>query len=264
MDIASVRNASTLFYFIDQYLLNVTDDVITRVPPTDQCANIMLKLTCVKCHKPISKLCNNICGAAAKGCLAPYVAALNPQFNILWDVTSQLVQFLNKTLADMFTQQDTIRQAFITTLNTNCSLNLQTSLSIKIRPQGVGAGFLKQAQILLNSGLLRYNSSGPLICAAKSSKSNCWDGQNELSSDTSQFMVDSIPGQAQNPAGSFNEAQLTQQAQMIGTPVNSFFSTPDVSMVTPSAITIPQGQVYSGATTASVSLLLMLIAVLII
>ena len=73
----------------------------------------------------------------------------------------------------------------------------------------------------------------------------------------------SIPT-AQNPAGSFNEAQLTQQAQMIGTPVNSFFSTPDVSMVTPSAITIPQGQVYSGATTASVSLLLMLIAVLII
>ena len=112
MDIASVRNASTLFYFIDQYLVNVTDQIITMVPPTDQCTNILLKLTCAKCYKPI-KLCNNICGAAAKGCLAPYVAALNPQFNILWDVTSQLVQFLNKTLTDMFAQQDAIRQAFV-------------------------------------------------------------------------------------------------------------------------------------------------------
>ena len=63
---------------------------------------------------------------------------------------------------------------------------------------------------------------------------------------------------ANNPAGAFDETELTQQAQEIGTPVNTFFSTPDVSMVTPAAIAIPQGQVYNAATSLSVSLLLVL------
>ena len=112
-DIASVRNASTLFYFIDQYLVNITDQLADMVPPTDQCAKVLLKLTCGKCQKAIPKLCGNVCGAAAKGCFAPYVAALNPQFNILWNVTTQLVLFLNATLTDMFAQQNIIRQALV-------------------------------------------------------------------------------------------------------------------------------------------------------
>ena len=70
---------------------------------------------------------------------------------------------------------------------------------------------------------------------------------------------------AKNPAGAFDETELTQQAQTIGTPINNFFSTPNVSMVTPSAITIPQGQVYTGAaTTLSISLLLVLALALLI
>lgn len=257
-DIASLRNASTLFYFIDQYLVNMTDNLLTKVPPSEQCANILLRLTCSKCQKNIDKLCKSFCSAAAKGCFAPYLAALNPQFNILWDVTKQLISFLNTTLTDMFNQQAAIRQALISGWNANCNTNLSSTLTGNTRPQGVGVGFLKKAQSLLNSGLLSYNGSGALFCAMKTGKSKCWNGKAVLNDDGPEFSTDSIRGQANNPAGAFDETELTQQAQEIGTPVNTFFSTPDVSMVTPAAIAIPQGQVYNAATSLSVSLLLVL------
>ena len=112
-DVCLLRNASSMFYLIDQYIANISDTILALVPPSDQCANALLKLTCSKCQQSISKLCRNVCGAAAKGCLAPYYTVLNPQFNILWDVTSQLVQFLNKTLTDMFAKQDAIKQALV-------------------------------------------------------------------------------------------------------------------------------------------------------
>ena len=112
-DVGLLRNASSVFYLIDQYIANISDTILALVPPSDQCANALLKLTCSKCQQSISKLCRNVCGAAAKGCLAPYYTVLNPQFNILWDVTSQLVQFLNKTLTDMFAKQDAIKQALV-------------------------------------------------------------------------------------------------------------------------------------------------------
>ena len=112
-DLASIRNASTLFYFIDQYLQNITDTLYSMVPASDQCTNVLLKLTCSKCVKTIPRLCASLCSAAVKGCLAPYAAALNPQFNILWSVTSQLVKFLNTTLTDMFLQQNIIKQALV-------------------------------------------------------------------------------------------------------------------------------------------------------
>ena len=112
-DIGSLRNASSVFRLIDDYIVNITDTILSMVPPSNQCTNALLRLTCSKCQQIIPKLCRNVCGAAAKGCFAPYVAALNPQFNILWNVTTQLVQFLNATLTDMFTQQNAIKQALV-------------------------------------------------------------------------------------------------------------------------------------------------------
>ena len=112
-DVSFLRNASSVFYLIDQYIANISDTILSLVPPSDQCANALLKLTCSKCQQTIAKLCRNVCGAAAKGCFAPYYTVLNPQFNILWNVTSQLVQFLNKTLSDMFSKQDAIKKALV-------------------------------------------------------------------------------------------------------------------------------------------------------
>lgn len=83
------------------------------VPPNNQCLNALLKLTCSKCQKSIPMLCRNVCGAVAKGCYAPYAAVLNPQFNILWNVSSQLAQALVSALSDLFMQQGKIRKALV-------------------------------------------------------------------------------------------------------------------------------------------------------
>ena len=105
MDIASLRNVVSAFYFIDQFVQNLTSNILSTSPPSDECVKNLLKLTCSKCQKAIPKLCSNVCSAVAKGCFAPYYAALNPQFNIMWNVTAQLVDFINATLADLFYQQ---------------------------------------------------------------------------------------------------------------------------------------------------------------
>eukprot|EP00731_Ephydatia_muelleri_P021424 Em0014g15a len=265
-DVGLLRNASSVFYLIDQYIANISDTILALVPPSDQCANALLKLTCSKCQQSISKLCRNVCGAAAKGCLAPYYTVLNPQFNILWDVTSQLVQFLNKTLTDMFAKQDAIKQALIQNVRTSCSVDLASNLTISIRPQGIGYKYLSQAKSLLNSGLLTYGPDGPVLCNSTTQTSSCWTGERDSVEDEPEFDDDSIQGQDKNPAGSFNVAQLSQEAKKLGTPVNTFLNTSVVSSLMPAAITIPQGQVYqpSSATTVGVSLLLMIVAHLIL
>ncbi|KAL5474911.1 hypothetical protein EMCRGX_G026938 [Ephydatia muelleri] len=245
-DVGLLRNASSVFYLIDQYIANISDTILALVPPSDQCANTLLKLTCSKCQQSISKLCRN--------------------FNILWDVTSQLVQFLNKTLTDMFAKQDAIKQALIQNVRTSCSVDLASNLTISIRPQGIGYKYLSQAKSLLNSGLLTYGPDGPVLCNSTTQTSSCWTGERDSVEDEPEFDDDSIQGQDKNPAGSFNVAQLSQEAKKLGTPVNTFLNTSVVSSLMPAAITIPQGQVYqpSSATTVGVSLLLMIVAHLIL
>lgn len=49
-----------------------------------------------------------------------------------------------------------------------------------------------------------------------------------------------------NPVASFNETVLIVQAMDISTPVNTFFTSPNISALLPAAITIPQGQAYQG------------------
>lgn len=112
-DVVVARNVTAVFNLIDQNILNITNLLTTMVPPNNQCVNALLKLTCSKCQKSIPSLCRNVCGAVVKGCYAPYVAVLNPQFNILWNVSYQLGQLLNTSLADLFAQQSVIRMALV-------------------------------------------------------------------------------------------------------------------------------------------------------
>ena len=186
-DLALLRNITTSLFTINAQVKNITRTLLSKVPPANQCIMALLKQTCSKCQKTIPKLCRNVCGAVVKGCFAPYVAALNPQFNILWNVTAQLVQFLNATLTDLFTQQALILNRtllvmvllhqWITVLSiytfyvfftptqisqvrSVCNVTtLQNSFSggqTFTKPNGVRA-FLAKAVDLLNTGLVSYS-----------------------------------------------------------------------------------------------------------
>ena len=112
-DIVVVRNVTAVFNRIEQSIVNITRTISALVPPNNQCVNALLKLTCSKCQKTIPKLCRNVCSAVARGCYAPYAVVLDPQFNILWNVTSQLANLLVNSIADLFMQQGNIRQALV-------------------------------------------------------------------------------------------------------------------------------------------------------
>eukprot|EP00731_Ephydatia_muelleri_P021355 Em0013g1082a len=224
------------------------------VPPNNQCLNALLKLTCSKCQKSIPMLCRNVCGAVAKGCYAPYAAVLNPQFNILWNVSSQLAQALVSALSDLFMQQGKIRKALIDGLMTGCAITVPSNVTI-IPPQGLGNQFMKKVQMLLNTGLLSNDpTDGPVLCNSSSmtARANCWNGTILVANDIPQFMVNSIKGQAQNPVSPFDETQLAQQVQSIGAPVSSFLSSPDITVaISGAAITIPQDQTNPTSATTS-------------
>lgn len=53
-----------------------------------------------------------------------------------------------------------------------------------------------------------------------------------------------------NPVSPFDEVQLAQQANSIGTPISNLLSNPDVmAAVAGAAVTIPQGQTYPTSAT---------------
>ena len=52
-DIGSLRNASSVFHLIGDYVANITDTILSMVLPSNQCTNALLRSTCSKCQAPV-------------------------------------------------------------------------------------------------------------------------------------------------------------------------------------------------------------------
>ena len=63
---------------------------------------------CGRCENEIPPLCSNTCGALIRGCYSPYHDALLNQFDIIWNVSIQLLEVLNTDLHDLFTSGQTL------------------------------------------------------------------------------------------------------------------------------------------------------------
>ena len=103
---------------------------------------------------------------------------------------------------------------------------------------------------------------GLILCDKLTISSKCWNGTSQVDFDIPEFTVISIPGQGRlphtgphvshlissfsgkNPVMPFNETAMTMQAQSLGTPVTDILKSENVSMVTPAAVTVPDGQAY--------------------
>ena len=59
--------------------------------PQNQCVDALLELTCARCSRNIPPLCRDACNAHIEGCYSPFYIGLQEQFNILWNVSRQLV-----------------------------------------------------------------------------------------------------------------------------------------------------------------------------
>ena len=60
---------------------------------------------CARCTRRIPPLCSNTCGALYRGCLSPYYTVLSRQFDILFNVSRQVLRITNNTLQDLFANE---------------------------------------------------------------------------------------------------------------------------------------------------------------
>ena len=73
----------------------------TYFTPLDACVNAFIRLQCRKCIENIAPLCRGICSDVAYGCYGIIENGFRGQFNVLWNVTSQLVNISRTSLVNI-------------------------------------------------------------------------------------------------------------------------------------------------------------------
>ena len=63
---------------------------------------------CARCTRRSPPLCSNTCGALFRGCLSPYYTVLNRQFDLIWNVSRQVLRITNNTLQALFANERNI------------------------------------------------------------------------------------------------------------------------------------------------------------
>ena len=90
--IQALRLAVTAVRRIDQWFTNTFLQNLTRYfTPLDICVNAFITLRCESCVRNIPPLCRGVCNSVIYGCYAVFQNGLKGQFNVLWNVTNQLI-----------------------------------------------------------------------------------------------------------------------------------------------------------------------------
>ena len=99
--IEDVRRAFTVLRRSANFFQQYVDGLQFRFPRN--CVRRFVELNfCARCTQRTPPLCSNTCGALIRGCLSAYYSALSRQFDILWDVSRQIVTITNNTLRTLF------------------------------------------------------------------------------------------------------------------------------------------------------------------
>ena len=102
--IEDVRRAFTVLRRSANFFQQYVEDLQFRFPRN--CVRRFVELNfCARCTQKTPPLCSNTCGALVRGCLSAYYSALSRQFDILWDVSRQVVMITNSTLRSLFSEE---------------------------------------------------------------------------------------------------------------------------------------------------------------
>ena len=96
----TLRKGATSLTIFEQFFRNYNQSNSFEFP--NNCVIQLVNISfCGRCKEEIPPLCSNTCGALIRGCYSPYYDALPNQFNILWNVSQQVLEVLNITLQRM-------------------------------------------------------------------------------------------------------------------------------------------------------------------
>ena len=103
--IEDIRRAFTVLQRSANFFQQYVEGLQFRFPRN--CVRRFVELNfCARCTQKIPPLCSNTCGALVRGCLSAYYSALSRQFDILWDVSRQVVMITNSTLQALFFDEE--------------------------------------------------------------------------------------------------------------------------------------------------------------
>lgn len=71
--------------------------------PLDACVNALIQLQCQECVENIPSLCRGVCNSVIYGCYAVIKNGWSGQFNVLWNVTDQLVKISREAVRNVST-----------------------------------------------------------------------------------------------------------------------------------------------------------------
>ena len=99
-----IRRAFTVIVRASSFLYSYATNTEFRFP--SNCVRRFVELNfCARCRGQTPPLCSNTCGALVRGCLSSYYSALSQQFDILWNVSRQVLTITNETLHTLFNEE---------------------------------------------------------------------------------------------------------------------------------------------------------------
>ena len=102
--IERVRRSFTVLNGMANFLYRYTETTRFRFPGI--CLRRFVELNfCARCTRQIPPLCSNTCGALLRGCLSSYYSGLARQFDVLWNVSRQVLRISNETLQTVFSEE---------------------------------------------------------------------------------------------------------------------------------------------------------------
>ena len=87
-----LRRVSTALFRIYRWCRFMFLPALSNYRPINQCVDRFITLRCAACTRNIPKLCRGVCNALIRGCFSPFQIGLRAQFDILWNVTRQIVR----------------------------------------------------------------------------------------------------------------------------------------------------------------------------
>jgi hypothetical protein len=98
-----LRSGITALINFEQFLTNYSQNTSFEFP--NICVYKLVSISfCGRCNSTFPPMCRRTCGALIRGCYSPYYDALPEEFNLLWNVSIQVLQVLNTTLLGLFTE----------------------------------------------------------------------------------------------------------------------------------------------------------------
>ena len=97
-NLTEIRRSFTALRRMRIHINNTILPYLLALRPTNSCIESLVNVRCQACVEDIPDNCRGVCNALTFGCLAPFREGIGAQFDLMWNVTMQIVNLTNDIL----------------------------------------------------------------------------------------------------------------------------------------------------------------------